>query len=508
MNSFKNLKIGKKLILSFLTILILTSSLSIYILGKLSYTANLTDYMYDGPYKLVNESLGIRMEIINISRCLNSGFVDNNHTGENKTIAESFNKIEENIKSISANELIASSIGDHLKNLENAIENYKSAYENLYARTQVEGFTNNVNDIDASVISAYSNTYNKVIEEASILNENANKIMEEFLTDADKTAKQSTIISIALLIVAILGVSYISIYITKTLRDPLVEIEDAANKMAEGDFDVSISYESKDELGTLADSMRRMANNTNEVINDTVNVLGEVAAGNFNVSTNVEFIGVFKEIEDSIEKITNDLSETMSQISSASEEVGAASDQVSSGAQMLAQGATEQASAVQELSATLTEISEKIKNTAENAQHANSLTISAGHEVQNGNEQMKEMVKAMDEISFTSNEIGRIIKTIDDIAFQTNILALNAAVEAARAGSAGKGFAVVADEVRNLAAKSAEAAKNTAVLIENSIAAVENGTKIVNNTAESLGNIIEITNQTMNSVEMIAKASD
>ena len=123
--------------------------------------------------------------------------------------------------------------------------------------------------------------------------------MEEFLTDADKTAKQSTIISIALLIVAILGVSYISIYITKTLRDPLVEIEDAANKMAEGDFDVSISYESKDELGTLADSMRRMANNTNEVINDTVNVLGEVAAGNFNVSTNVEFIGVFKEIEDS-----------------------------------------------------------------------------------------------------------------------------------------------------------------------------------------------------------------
>ncbi len=207
--------------------------------------------MYDGPYKLVNESLGIRMEIINISRCLNSGFVDNNHTGENKTIAESFNKIEENIKSISANELIASSIGDHLKNLENAIENYKSAYENLYARTQVEGFTNNVNDIDASVISTYSNTYNKVIEEASILNENANKIMEEFLTDADKTAKQSTIISIALLIVN-LGVSYISIYITKTLT-PLVEIEDAANKMAEGDFDASISYESKDQLGTLAD---------------------------------------------------------------------------------------------------------------------------------------------------------------------------------------------------------------------------------------------------------------
>ena len=99
---------------------------------------------------------------------------------KNKTIAESFNKIEENIKSISANELIASSIGDRLKNLENAIENYKSAYENLYARTQVEGFTNNVNDIDASVISTYSNTYNKVIEEASILNEMPIKLWKSF----------------------------------------------------------------------------------------------------------------------------------------------------------------------------------------------------------------------------------------------------------------------------------------------------------------------------------------
>ena len=508
MNTFKNLTIGKKLILSFLTILILTSSLSIYILGKLSDTAKLTDNMFNGPYKLVNESLGIRMEVINISRCLNSGFVDNNHSGENKNITDSFNSIEEKIKLLRSNDLVSNSISDNLNNLENAVVNFKTAYENLYAKTQVEGFTNKVEDIDGTVIAAYSSAYNTVIESASLLNDHAHEIGNQFLDDSHKIAKHSTVLGIGLLIVAILAVSYISIYITKSLRAPLIEIEDAANKMADGDFNVSISYESEDELGSLANSMRRMANNTNEVISDTVKVLEEVASGNFNVSTNAEFIGVFKSIEDSIEKITNDLSETMSQISSASEEVGAASDQVSSGAQMLAQGATEQASAVQELSATLSEISEKIKNTAENAQHANHLTISAGQEVQNGNEQMKQMVKAMDEISFTSNEIGRIIKTIDDIAFQTNILALNAAVEAARAGSAGKGFAVVADEVRNLAAKSAEAAKNTAVLIENSILAVENGTKIVNNTAESLGNIIEITNQTMNSVEMIAKASD
>lgn len=508
MNLFKNLKIGKKLALSFFTVLILTMSLGIFLLAELRSVAKLTDNLFNGPYKLTEYSLATRQDIIGISRDLNSGFVDNNHNGERQEILKYFDEINTYIETMSKLDLIFLNVDSDLENLKNDVSSFKSAYENLYAATQKEGFTNTVNEIDPAVTSEYSRAYEQVIATASALYDKTFDIEDQFMEYAHKTSNKASIIGFVLMLVAVLFVVFIATYITKSLTAPIVEIEDAANSMAEGDFNVSISYESQDELGSLAESMRKMADRTNEVISDTVNVLGDIASGNFNVSTSAEFIGVFKEIEDSIEKITNDLSETMSQISSASEEVGAASDQVSSGAQMLAQGATEQASAVQELSATLSDISEKIKNTAENAQHANHLTISAGHEVQNGNEQMKQMVKAMDEISFTSNEIGRIIKTIDDIAFQTNILALNAAVEAARAGSAGKGFAVVADEVRNLAAKSAEAAKNTAVLIESSITAVENGTKIVNNTAESLGNIIEITNQTMNSVEMIAKASD
>ena len=290
-------------------------------------------------------------------------------------------------------------------------------------------------------------------------------------------------ISIALSVFATVAGVVICVYVTKKLRQPIEEIEIAANKMAIGDFDITINYESEDELGILSNSMRQMSNKTKEIINDTVRVLGDVASGNFDTEPEVEYIGVFKNIEKSVVRITNDLSETMSQINVASEEVGAASDQVASGSQMLSQGSTEQASAIQELSATIIEISDKIKGTAKHAGEANVLSLSAGREVEDGNEQMKQMVKSMEEISFASNEIGRIIKTIDDIAFQTNILALNAAVEAARAGSAGKGFAVVADEVRNLAAKSAEAAKNTAILIENSIKAVDKGTKIVDYTA-------------------------
>lgn len=508
MNVFKNLKIGKKLMLSFFTILVLTTSLIIYLLVELKETDKLSDELFRGPYKLTEESLNVRMEVIGISRNLNSGFVDNNHDGERQEILQYFDNINDRIERMHKLNLNDLTIEYELDNLKNIISKYKNAYDNLYAQTNNEGFNNTVAEIEPSIVSEYSKAYSDVLASADALYKHADKIGKQFIEHAHEISRRADIIGISLIVVSILLVVFIGIYITNSLRCPLVEIEEAANKMANGDFNVFISYESNDELGSLADSMRAMANNTNEVINDTVNVLEEVALGNFNISTNVEFVGVFKSIENSIEKITNDLSKTMSQISSAADEVGAASNQVSSGAQMLAQGATEQSIAVQELSSTLSEISNKIKNTAQNAKHANSLTISAGSEIKNGNEQMKHMVKAMEEISFTSNEIGRIIKTIDDIAFQTNILALNAAVEAARAGSAGKGFAVVADEVRNLASKSAEAAKNTAVLIENSIEAVENGTKIVNNTAESLSNIIEITNQTMNSVEMIAKASE
>ena len=159
------------------------------------------------------------------------------------------------------------------------------------------------------------------------------------------------------------------------------------------------------------------------------------------------------------------------------------------GAQSLAQGATEQASSLEELSASIADISERVKNNADYAEKAKSLTAEAQVIMQGSVSDMELARQAMDEISSTSKNISKVIKTIDDIAFQTNILALNAAVEAARAGAAGKGFAVVADEVRNLSQKSAEAAKNTTALIESSIEAVEKGSKLVNKTSEGFAQV-------------------
>ena len=162
---------------------------------------------------------------------------------------------------------------------------------------------------------------------------------------------------------------------------------------------------------------------------------------------------------------------------------------------------------MEELAATINEINDQVKETAANAQQASEVVSQTGLEVENCDRQMQELNAAMNKISQKSGEIGKIIKTIEDIAFQTNILALNAAVEAARAGSAGKGFAVVADEVRNLASKSAEAAKNTTVLIEDSIRAVENGTKLTAGTAESLKKVVERTRVIKTAVGRISQAT-
>lgn len=205
----------------------------------------------------------------------------------------------------------------------------------------------------------------------------------------------------------------------------------------------------------------------------------------------MDYLGEFASIKASGNKIIGTLNDALSQIHRASNQVASGSEQVSSGAQSLSQGATEQASSIEELAATINELSEQVKQTAQNSSDINVLIEAAGNGVEGSNQQMKEMMSAMTRINESSSEIEKIIKTIEDIAFQTNILALNAAVEAARAGTAGKGFAVVADEVRSLASKSAEAAKDTTVLINHSLEAVAEGNRIARETQISLLNVVE-----------------
>lgn len=303
-------------------------------------------------------------------------------------------------------------------------------------------------------------------------------------------------------------ITVITIVMKRTLR-PIDGVVSAASDIAAGNLDIHLDIKSQDEIGVLSKNFLSMADNLKLIIQDINYVLGEMSNGNFRVTTSKEeqYVGSYKNILEAMHNIRLTLSNALLEIDHASEQVSTGASQVSDAAQALSQGATEQASSIEELSATITDISNRIKENAANASEANTLSQEASEGVLSGNQKMADMIAAMNDIASTSNEIGKIIRTIDDIAFQTNILALNAAVEAARAGSAGKGFAVVADEVRNLAGKSAEAAKNTTLLIENAIAAIGNGTKIAGETAEALRLVVEKSNVSAVRISEIAEAS-
>ncbi len=300
---------------------------------------------------------------------------------------------------------------------------------------------------------------------------------------------------------AVVAGVFLAIYITRMLRKGIEDIHNAALSMAKGDFEISVSYKSKDEIGQMGEAIETLAANTKTVVNDIDVVLERFASGDLNVnSENAEYyVGIFRRILASLEGFAEKISDTMRNIGTSADQVSTGAEQVAAGAQVLSQGATEQAASIEELSATIASIADTINVTASEADTANTKTQIAGSQLAGANEKMQNLVKAMAEIKDFSAKIEEIIRTIEEIAFQTNILALNAAIEAARAGAAGKGFAVVADEVRNLAAKSAEAAQNTQVLIGSTVEAIDNGSDLVsevaadmNTVSESAGQVAEI----------------
>ncbi len=187
--------------------------------------------------------------------------------------------------------------------------------------------------------------------------------------------------------------------------------------------------------------------------------------------------------------------------------VAGAAEQVSTASNAVAEGASEQAASIEETSSSLEEMSSMTKQNADNANQANNLMAEASKVVELANGSMAELTVSMQEVSKASQETSKIIKTIDEIAFQTNLLALNAAVEAARAGEAGAGFAVVADEVRNLALRAAEAAKNTASLIEGTVIKVKSGAELVGRTNQAFGQVTTSTSRVAELVGEIAAAS-
>lgn len=318
-----------------------------------------------------------------------------------------------------------------------------------------------------------------------------NQLLQESETQIATMANFSTVCTAIVILLVFIAVLILFRYNIKNIVNPILVITDASKKLSEGRLDFEIPYTSNNELGILADTLNFSVKELEKYVKEIKNSMQMMAEGQLNVSSECEFRGEFKEIQNSIMEFQGVLSNTVKGIQKAGMLVASEADKVSTGAQVLSQGATEQASSVEELVATTEDIRNHVETNEKSTKVANSQVTDVTTVILNCNDQMQNMINAMENINASSSEISKIIKTIEDIAFQTNILALNAAVEAARAGTAGKGFAVVADEVRSLASKSAEAAKNTTTLIETSIKAVKNGTEIAGETADLLSSVVE-----------------
>ena len=502
----RNLKIGQKLSITFEVILILllvTVGVAIYSLSSLS--SSFTDF-YSVGYQVSHKATDMRRTIQSAIQDIAFGMLETDQQKaqdyfaeadtEMQILKEEFDYMEKNYR------------GDQ-SDVAKALEIMNSSVQ---YRTEVQDLATRGRNEEA--VEVFFNSYKPLLTEAQDLLEKMDNYTTNLAADdyevsmSDKSATMILLIIISA--VALLTTIILAVDVTRRITKPIKEIEAAVKEMAGGNLDVTIAYESRDELGSLSNSVREMTGRLKAIISDEAYVLGELATGNFNVLSRMadSYVGAFQGILEAMRGIKKSLNETLRQINQSADQVASGSEQVSSGAQALSQGATEQASSIEELAATINEISEQVKSNAENAMDVSAKAMQTGRQMAESNGQMQEMIAAMEEISNSSNEIGKIIKTIEDIAFQTNILALNAAVEAARAGSAGKGFAVVADEVRNLASKSADASKSTAALIEASLKAVENGTRIAGQTADFMTEVVEGTKVLTETIDKISEASN
>ncbi len=301
----------------------------------------------------------------------------------------------------------------------------------------------------------------------------------------------------SMLIVAVLAVLVlillVVIQVRRVIGRPVKELSLVATRIARGELDQAIHYQSRDELGVLADDFNQVTLRLREYVAYIAEIsekLREIADGNLAFTLENQYTGEFEKIKIALDEISRSLNRTMGQLQSASRDVAAGAQQVSSGAMTLSQGSTEQAAEVETLAGHMGDMSDSVHNIAKGAQEASRISQEVKKGLLTSNDKMQNMTGVIQRISEKSTEIHKIVKTIEDIAFQTNILALNAAVEAARAGSAGKGFAVVADEVRALAGKSSEAARETTVLLSQTVESMDEGVLAAQDTADSMLKVV------------------
>lgn len=286
------------------------------------------------------------------------------------------------------------------------------------------------------------------------------------------------------------------------------EIDSLVDAATNGDLSRRIPTEGKDGFfKSLAEGLNKLVGVADKVLNDTARVFDAMAHGNLTERIDEDYRGTFEKVKQDANATVDKLVEILTQIRQAASTVATGANEIAQGNADLSQRTEEQASSLEETAASMEEMTSAVKQTSENAVHADELSNTAKSRAAQGGEVVQKTVDAMGEINTASKKIADIIGVIDEIAFQTNLLALNAAVEAARAGEQGRGFAVVAGEVRNLAQRSAGAAKEIKDLIRDSVEKVENGTDLVNQSGEALKELVEAVEKVSSMIRDISSAA-
>ena len=484
---FKNLKVGKKLQVAFgmiLGILVIIEIVAIIASEVIQYDFKV---FYQECYQDNIIQMEIRKDIQVVGKMVLWSMTTEDEAMGDMCLsnAENYaNKVVENVTKLKQ----VFSDKELLDRLDTALEEMRTYRIELTTLAKANQ--------NQKALELFNNEYNTATENIQniliAIGEESEQLASERYKQADLTGFISLIFMLLVGVISILFSIYIGKVLTKMLKEPIKEIEDATYQLKNGDLNIQISYESEDELGSLSMNFKSACDTLHEMIRDIGELLGEMANGNFNIRTKIEekYVGEFVQLLQSMRKLNRQLDQTLRRINEASEQVALGASQLAESAQSLAEGATDQAGAVEELTATIESVSAMAEQGAEEAKKEADRILQTKQDAEKSREELKALTVAMEQISATSMEIQNIISAIEDIAYQTNLLSLNASIEAARAGEAGKGFAVVADQIGKLASDSAQSAVDTRELIEKSIVEIENGNLITTRTVNVLEGIL------------------
>ncbi len=504
MKWFINAKISKKLILGFLIVSILGFIMGLVgILGILKITDN-ENKLYISSTKGAITIGNAQQAFLSVGVSIRDLILysDTDRTAYYKNIKDNLDLVEVELNNY---EMTMAGNQDkgykiNFEHLLSQFTQYKMSVNTLVKMSQNDTTDENLRGLIESAAVPGSKTAEAF---RTVAADNAATASASLARDSANSTS-SVIIMICIVIISIIIAISLGVGLSRVIGKPLLKMAEDSGRLAVGDIGFAEGHSGtrRDEIGSLAAAFKKVVDSTKI----QAAAAQQIADGDLTVAIDVrsdkDILGI------SLSGLVENLNQLVLSIVTSAEQVAEGADLVSASSIVLSQGATEQASSVQELSASIEEIASQTNRNAKNAQTASELAKNAETGATEGRERMKDMVKAMDDISASAASIGKIIKVIDSIAFQTNILALNAAVEAARAGQHGKGFAVVAEEVRSLAAKSAQAAKETTALIEGSVKKTQAGTRIADETSAALDRIVSEVAKAANLVKEIAIASN